>query len=301
MNASRSPDARKSKRPKLDPYSDGEDDSAEEGPQLPPTADVNESSAQPPPKDSASESDTEEHCVICLQIIVDRTVLPACAHDRFCFECLEMWACQSRKCPLCTATIGPYIMHNIRSQYDFSKYHLPPLRSSPPPPLALSQPSVRRRRAAPQIRWGRRSSTNEADQDEFDRAVERRKWVYRHRLFAKHVASNQYTRFKPYPTPQQFAASQDLTSRTTAFIRRELQVWTNMDVEFLTTFILALMKSIDIRSESAVKLLAEFLDIDSPESGRRPNAEHFAHELYTYLRSPYRDLAVYDSVIQILT
>ena len=39
------------------------------------------------------------------------------------------------------------------------------------------------------------------------------------------------------------------------------------------------MKSIDIRSESAVKLLTEFLDIDVPyvEGRRHINAEHFAH------------------------
>ena len=39
------------------------------------------------------------------------------------------------------------------------------------------------------------------------------------------------------------------------------------------------MKSIDIRSESAVKLLSEFLDLDSPYTpgARRANAEHFAH------------------------
>ena len=39
------------------------------------------------------------------------------------------------------------------------------------------------------------------------------------------------------------------------------------------------MKSIDIRSESAVKLLAEFLDMDVPyiEGRRLVNAEHFAH------------------------
>ena len=41
------------------------------------------------------------------------------------------------------------------------------------------------------------------------------------------------------------------------------------------------MKSIDIRSESAVKLLAEFLDMDTDgaeqERGSRRNAEHFAH------------------------
>ena len=40
------------------------------------------------------------------------------------------------------------------------------------------------------------------------------------------------------------------------------------------------MKSIDIRSESAVKLIAEFLDMDVDRSGGvgdRKNAEHFAH------------------------
>ena len=52
--------------------------------------------------------------------------------------------------------------------------------------------------------------------------------------------------------------------------------------QFLTTFILSLLKAIDIRSESAIKLLAEFLDMDRPytEGGRFPNAEHFAHGKY---------------------
>jgi hypothetical protein len=42
---------------------------------------------------------------------------------------------------------------------------------------------------------------------------------------------------------------------------------------------LSLMKSIEIRSESAIKLLAEFLDMDTEyvEGQRYPNAEHFAH------------------------
>lgn len=95
----------------------------------------------------------------------------------------------------------------------------------------------------------------------------------------------------------------------TMFLRRELHVWPNLDVEvsfhstfprighatprlvliqphsfisirqFLTTYTISLMKSIDIRSESAVKLLSEFLDLDTPyATGRRHvNAEHFAH------------------------
>ncbi|KAJ7431338.1 hypothetical protein B0H11DRAFT_2332327 [Mycena galericulata] len=63
------------------------------------------------------------------------------------------------------------------------------------------------------------------------------------------------------------------------------------------TFILSIMKALDIHSEGAVKLLAELLDLDAPgpyeEGGRHRNAEHFAHvEVYTYVRSPYRDLFV---------
>ncbi|TFY81550.1 hypothetical protein EWM64_g2462 [Hericium alpestre] len=66
-------------------------------------------------------------------------------------------------------------------------------------------------------------------------------------------------------------------------------------------FTISLMKAIDIRSESAVKLLAEFLDMDTPyvDGGRFVNAEHFAHEIYSYIRSPYRDLANYDASVQV--
>jgi hypothetical protein len=50
-------------------------------------------------------------------------------------------------------------------------------------------------------------------------------------------------------------------------------------LQFLVTFVISLMKSIDIRSESAIKLLAEFLDMDTPYAPgeRHVYAEHFAH------------------------
>jgi hypothetical protein len=84
----------------------------------------------------------------------------------------------------------------------------------------------------------------------------------------------------------------------TVFLRRELLVWPNADVEvpcacrcprvstltsidgqFLVTFVISLMKSIDIRSEGAVRLLAGFLDMDAPyvPGERHVIAEHFAH------------------------
>ena len=86
-----------------------------------------------------------------------------------------------------------------------------------------------------------------------------------------------------------------MISRATTFVRRELMVWNNLDrevcrpvlnhqdridlLQFLTTFIISLMRSIDIRTEASIKLLAEFLDYGMPYTpGERfPNAEHFAH------------------------
>jgi len=68
-----------------------------------------------------------------------------------------------------------------------------------------------------------------------------------------------------------------------------------VDVEVLTGHILVLMKAIDIRSEPAVRLLGELLDTDEYPRG----AEQFAHELYSWLRSPYKDLRKYDEIAQV--
>lgn len=288
------------------------------------------------PKSDAAEDvdmlDTPEGsgCIICLQPIIDRTVLPECSHDEFCFECVLLWSSklpysklisfldaysretvdchsdQSRKCPLCSHQMGPYLIHHIRSDHDYQKHFLAPLRTSPVPSPSRHRPllannAARRRRRQPE-NWGGAPNTRadaESIRDALDRAIEKRKWVYRHNLFAKvslsadswlregslmpqlqHMASNAFTRYRPYPTPTQIAASEELISRATAFVRRELRVWVNLDVEFLTSYVVSLLKSMDIRfvrllfsisyavldqmtgsSEPAVRALAEFLDL----------------------------------------
>ncbi|KAK0438545.1 uncharacterized protein EV420DRAFT_1254686, partial [Desarmillaria tabescens] len=263
----------------------------------PPRKCIKLESPSPPPEED------EDNCSICLQALVDRTVIPICSHE-FCFDCLLMIrdSEQSRKCPLCTQTIWEYLIHQIWSRYDYQKHYLAPLSKPGLFPLRAvpnQEPEVRRRRRRRE--WGRR------DQDEADKlegSIEKRRWVYEHGLYAKHVASNvslakfswPYKKYRLYPTPAQFAASQEMLSKTTMFLRRELRVWDDLDVEFFTTFTISLMKSIDIPSKSAVKLLAGFLDI---HTGGRVMAEHFAHvEVYSYVRSPFKDLFVYDSVVQ---
>jgi len=40
--------------------------------------------------DGEHNLDNENNCSICLQPVVDRTVIPKCSHE-FCFDCLLVW------------------------------------------------------------------------------------------------------------------------------------------------------------------------------------------------------------------
>ncbi|KAF7290813.1 Ring finger domain protein [Mycena indigotica] len=255
------------------------------------------------PETKIEEEEDSDRCSICLQDIIDRTLVPICSHE-FCFDCLLLWTDQSRRCPLCSQSVGDFLIHHIRSRFDYQKHFLAPLATSPRPiqtlPLRQLQRTRGPRRQYRERQWGIREPDENDEADRLDRSIVKRRWIYEHGLYAKHVASNSHTRYRPYPTPAQFTASHDTIARTIMFLRRELRVWVNLDVEFLTNFTISLMKAIDIRSESAVKLLAEFLDLDAPyvEGERHVNAEHFAHEVYSFVRSPYKDLFVYDDVVQ---
>ncbi|KAK0439690.1 uncharacterized protein EV420DRAFT_1650809 [Desarmillaria tabescens] len=254
----------------------------------PPRKRVKLESPSPPPE---AQDEEEDNCSICLQSLVDGTTGEVTFRIPWVRVLMIGDLEQSRKCPLCAQTIGEYLIYRIRGMiiksitWRLSKPGSLPLRAVP-----VREPEVRRRRRRRE--WERR---DQDEADKLERSIEKRRWAYEHGLYAKHVASNGYTKYRPYPTPAQFAASQEMVSKTTMFLRRELRVWDDLDVEFFTTFTISLMKLIDIRSKSAVKLLAEFLDIDT---GGRGMAEHFAHEVYSYVRSPFKDLFVYDSAVQ---
>lgn len=159
-----------------------------------------------------AESVDEEHCSICLQSFADRTLVPKCSHE-FCFECLLIWTGeyhqynkillnlriigidvnywstdQSRKCPLCSQAIGDYLIHHIRSTYDYQKHYLAPLRTSPRPhsaAIAAQRDARRRARTRREREWGRRQREAQEEADELELAIEKRRWIYRHRLYAK--------------------------------------------------------------------------------------------------------------------
>jgi E3 ubiquitin-protein ligase Topors len=92
---------------------------------------------------------------------------------------------QSRRCPLCAQAIGDYLIHHIRSTYDYQKHFLTPLRTSPRP-LSRTDGAriapVRRRRERV---WGPHERAAQEKADALERAVACRRWIYQHNLYAK--------------------------------------------------------------------------------------------------------------------
>ena len=79
------------------------------------------------------------------------------------------------------------MIHSIRSRYDYRKHYLPPLRTSPPPSRpaqtnAVLQTTRQRRRR--EREWGTRASESD-EADKLERSIAKRRWIYRHDLYAK--------------------------------------------------------------------------------------------------------------------
>ncbi|SDA02824.1 BZ3500_MvSof-1268-A1-R1_Chr11-1g03175 [Microbotryum saponariae] len=234
-----------------------------------------------------------------------QTVITPCLHSLFCWECIRAWSDQSRKAKL---------IYNIRSNKDFQTHHLVPLRSPSTSTAAedhrllatsSSRPASSTSHRRPSVTslpryalYGRRSEADTspaAGMDEAtwreqvnERALERRRFVYRQGLFAKHVASNRYTRFKPFGPDK--LNNNAIKNKVLVFVRRELQVFSSVDVAFLTTYILSIASQLDLRSAAAIRLLADFV----PQA----QAEHLAHEIVTFARSPFDKLEDYDRFVQ---
>lgn len=137
-----------------------------------------------------------------------------------------------------------------------------------------------------------------------DAALLRRKDIYSLRLYSLHVGSNRLSRFRDL-TPQLFIQDQELVSRAKKWIRRELQVFQFLapdgtgeeggarranNAEFLLEYIVAILKTVDIKGSQAEDMLLDFLG--------RDNTRLFLHELKAWLRSPYTTLEDWDRHVQ---
>ncbi|EFX83133.1 hypothetical protein DAPPUDRAFT_48477 [Daphnia pulex] len=80
-----------------------------------------ESSCRKRPRLCFEEQDNESStCVICLEIITNKSFANNCLHT-FCYECLLNWSKQKAECPLCK---GPFtaIIHNVKSDQEYNEH-----------------------------------------------------------------------------------------------------------------------------------------------------------------------------------
>ncbi|KLU84714.1 hypothetical protein MAPG_03753 [Magnaporthiopsis poae ATCC 64411] len=288
----------------------------------------------------ASESDALDCCVICLDVVSDPCEARPCGHCNFDFLCLVNWLNHRPSCPLCKADVAevryqfkdvgsdpssppPYATYNIpRASTDTTN---PPRRSSRPSIRHGSVNGLRASGSRPRVstRPRRAPPSAPARDTEEDAALERRRRVYRLKLFSLHVGTNRITRYTDL-TPQMFDSDPELVSRARMWIRRELRVFgflcapnperpallapasgsgstrnterstrtlTN-NAEFLLEYIVAILRTVDINGSrgQAEEMLQEFLG--------QEHTRLFLHELRSWLRSPYTTLENWDAHVQ---
>ncbi|KAL8375900.1 hypothetical protein RB595_007159 [Gaeumannomyces hyphopodioides] len=274
------------------------------------------------------ESDAVDCCVICLDVVSDPCEARPCGHRNFDFLCLASWLNHRPSCPLCKADVAElryqfrnasndpsspqYTTYTVpRASADATKPARQPARPYPLHGLRASGPrprvSTRLRRAPP------RTPATTARETEEDAALERRRRVYRLRLFSLHVGTNRITRYTDL-TPRMFDSDPELVSRARMWIRRELRVFgflcassterpsgsggtrsartLSNNAEFLLEYIVAILRTVDINGSrgQAEEMLQEFLG--------QEHTRLFLHELRSWLRSPYTTLENWDAHVQ---
>jgi hypothetical protein len=271
-----------------------------------------------------------EPCVICLSPIKERAVAVPCNHCTFDFICLVSWLQESSTCPLCKGEVTK-VEYEWASPEDFKTYHVEStLQSTKPHPAVsenLSYEAQRRRHGINRRRSRRQLRADAVTMVSPAEAIQKRKYVYRKRLYSLYVGSNRISRYKDF-TPATFAQSEQLQSRAMQWIRRELRVFAFLDsgydngiphrrdgdrhlmtsnfevvngnvrarraanAEFVMNYLIAIMKSVPIKGSEgqAEEMLGDFLGKD--------NARLFLHELEAFLRSPYEKLEDWDRHVQ---
>ena len=246
------------------------------------------------------KDDFPETCTICLEAVSERAVAVTCNHLAFDFLCLVSWLQERPTCPLCNAKVTE-VEYDWRGPDDFKTYHVPREGARRTNESAVEQSRRRRGQDSIRRRTERRTPRTEQPAAAGDNPeLERRRRVYRDRLFSLHVGANRISQYRDF-TSKDFANSADLQSRARLFLRRELQVFQFLDRaaaprggnrEFLIEYIVAILKTNELKGANghAEDLLADYLG--------RDNVRLLLHELEAWLRSPYADLDAWDRHVQ---
>lgn len=242
------------------------------------------SSRQISPIDEIVEELDEDSCLICLGNIQDRTILPACQHSLFCFSCIIQWTSIHQRCPLCNTEIEGYVIHSIRNDNDYIRHKLPEKVKGEEKgcsdliSITASQAQNRTFRPHPYRTRPQYGQYRQEASERWEKQLSIRRRIYRQSLYCKHMGTNRSSRLVAPASPSTIAKTPSLQQTLLHFIRRELLAFpmANLDVDFLATYSINVFRSLYVKSNESITLLADFLGMEG--------AQHFCHEVYTFLR-----------------
>ncbi|KAF9918620.1 hypothetical protein BGZ65_012457, partial [Modicella reniformis] len=181
----------------------------------------------------------------------------------------------------------------------------------------LYGPPQRRRRYRNEQRIESTEERSVSDQQQD--ALEKRRHVYRNRLFVKHMGANRISGFQQI-TPETFKVFPQRLDRLVPWIRRELRAILSLStssssggidtsttddyheqhpsrrryeeidtgLELIREYTIAVLKQYDLQTDPAQDLLRDFL---------HEHTEQFVHELMAFARSPH-SIEAYDRAAQ---
>ncbi|KAL2117420.1 hypothetical protein VTJ04DRAFT_7080 [Mycothermus thermophilus] len=265
-------------------------------------------------------------CIICLELIRGPCELLPCHHSHFHLACIERWLCEHPTCPLCKQ--GVEKIRFVHPEQGESVIDGVPLVSRRP----LSQ------RQLTGLERGRVAYPPPPVRYEYLRAVERRRYVYRHGLYSMHVGTNPLSGYRRVPSPTDFAYTPSLQSRARVWLRRELQVFSSFttleppdsQATTTTTTTDGVEPPLLIRDNPSASADSNPLDVSYSRYRRRVEftefiimtlgmyhlqdgegkleesirpelggyARQFLHELRNWIRSPATTLDEYDRLVQ---
>ncbi|KAF9306099.1 hypothetical protein BGZ74_007567 [Mortierella antarctica] len=231
----------------------------------------------------------------------------------------------SHSCPLCVQ-IFERCLHQIEDDRHFKMHTFDPLPSARSKGSSSSSdvvvphgiirqiygpPQRRRRFVTPRMTEGE-SADERSIAEQQEQRLERRREVYRHKLFVKHMGANKISGFQQI-TPESFKIFPQRIERLVPWIRRELQAILTLShpasasssssssrsdpnpsgelmtgLELIREYITAVLKRYDLQTDQAQDLLRDFL---------HEHTEHFVHEMMAFARSPF-SMEAYDAAAQ---
>ncbi|KAI1085005.1 hypothetical protein F5B20DRAFT_520572 [Whalleya microplaca] len=255
-------------------------------------------------------------CIICLDNLVEQCEAQPCQHNNFDYLCLLTWLQARATCPLCKREVRE-VRYGLGEDGKYGKVYKVPERSEGRG-KPNSQAEEDLRDSVSRRRGSLTNTTTRAQQQLYgEGAIEKRRSVYRHKLYSLHVGSNkkqpEASRYREL-SPELFMTDPELVSRARIWLQRELCIFEFLHAdselpgsshdqniarrrrpskaEFLLEYIIAILQSMDIQGSAgeAEDMIQDFLG--------RENTRLLLHEHRSWLRSPYVSLSAWDRAVQ---